>query len=81
MAQWARIHPPAQGTWVPSLVWEEPTCRRETKPEPTTAKAHALEPVLHSKRSHGDEKPEHCDEEQPPLNARTGQQRPNAASK
>ena len=72
MAQWARIHPPAQGTWVPSLVWEEPTCHRETKSEHHIAKAHALEPVLHSKRSHRNEKPEHCGEEQPHLTPAQG---------
>ena len=29
--QWLRIHLPAQGTWVRSLVWEDPTCCRATK--------------------------------------------------
>ena len=32
MAQWLRIHLPMQGTWVQALVWEDPTCRRATKP-------------------------------------------------
>ena len=30
--QWLRICLPMQGTWVWSLVWEDPTCCRETKP-------------------------------------------------
>ena len=30
-AQWLRIHLPMQGTQVPSLVWEDPTCRGATK--------------------------------------------------
>ena len=32
VAQWIRICLPMQGTWVQSLVWEDPTCRRATKP-------------------------------------------------
>ena len=32
VAQWLRICLPTQGTWVRSLVWEDPTCRRATKP-------------------------------------------------
>ena len=47
-------------------------CHRETKSEHHTAKAHALEPVLHSKRSHRNEKPEHCGEEQPHLTPAQG---------
>ena len=38
MVQWFRICLPVQGTWVQSLVWEDPTCHRATKPachEPT----------------------------------------------
>ena len=30
--QWLSIHLPMQGTWVQSLVWEDSTCHRETKP-------------------------------------------------
>ena len=30
--QWLRIHLPMQGTWVRSLVWEDPTCPGATKP-------------------------------------------------
>ena len=32
VAQWLRICLPVEGTWVQSLVWEDPTCRGATKP-------------------------------------------------
>ena len=32
VAQWLRIRLPTQGTRGPSLVWEDPTCCRATKP-------------------------------------------------
>ena len=32
VAQWLRIRLPRQGTWIRALVWEDPTCRRATKP-------------------------------------------------
>ena len=32
VAQWLRICLPMQGTRVQALVWEDPTCRGETKP-------------------------------------------------
>ena len=32
VAQWLRIHLPMQGTQVRAPVWEDPTCRRATKP-------------------------------------------------
>ena len=32
VAQWLRIHLPMQGTRVQFPVWEDPTCRRATKP-------------------------------------------------
>ena len=32
VAQWLRICLPMQGTRVPSLVWEDPTCCGATKP-------------------------------------------------
>ena len=32
VVQWLRICLPMQGTRVRSLVWEDPTCRRATKP-------------------------------------------------
>ena len=45
VAQWIRICLPVQGTWVQSLVWEDSTCRRATKP------MHALEPVLYKREA------------------------------
>ena len=32
VAQWLRIRLPMQGTWVRTLVWEDPTCHGATKP-------------------------------------------------
>ena len=32
VAQWLRICLPMQVTWVRALVWEDPTCRRATRP-------------------------------------------------
>ena len=32
VVQWLRIHLPVQGIWVQSLVWEDRTCHRATKP-------------------------------------------------
>ena len=32
VAHWLRMHLPMQGTRVRALVWEDPTCRRATKP-------------------------------------------------
>ena len=64
VAQWLKIHLPRQETWVWSLVQEDPTCHRATKPmcnnywacalEPTSHNCWSpftLEPVLHNKRS------------------------------
>ena len=71
VAQWLRIHLPMQATRVRALVREDPTCCRATKPvphnywacEPQLLKPTHLEPVLHNKRSHRNEKPAHCNEE------------------
>ena len=83
MVKWIRIHLPIQGTWVRSLVREDPTCHGATKPICHHYRAHALgpvshnyqarvlqlqkpirlEPLLHSKRSHCNEKYENCNEE------------------
>ena len=49
--QWLRIHLPMQGTWVRSLVWEDPTCCRATKPVHHNYRAHALESVPCNRRS------------------------------
>ena len=48
MAQWSRIHLSMQGTWVRSLVWGDPTCRRATKPVHHNYWACALEPMSHN---------------------------------
>ena len=87
-----------KGTWVRALVWEDPTCCGATKPVRHNYWAHVpellkpvdLEPVFRNKRSHRNEKPAHCKEEQPLLaatresspqleKARVQQQRPNTA--
>ena len=48
VAQWLRIHLPMQGTWVRALKWEDPTCRRATKPMNHNYRACALEPMSHN---------------------------------
>ena len=48
VAQWLRIHLPMQGTRVPSLVPEDPTCCGATKPVRHNYWACALEPVSHN---------------------------------
>ena len=37
-----------QGTWVQSLVWEDPTCHRVTKPVHQSYWAHTLEAMNHN---------------------------------
>ena len=73
VVQWIRICLPMQRTWVQSLVLEGPTCRGATKPvhapqllslcsrarEPQLLRPTCQQPVLHSKKSHHNEKPEH----------------------
>ena len=39
VVQWPRICLPMQGTWVWSLVWEDPSCLRATKPCTTATEA------------------------------------------
>ena len=46
---------------------------------PQLLKPARLEPVLHNKRRHHNEKPAHCNEEQPPLTAT--RESPRAATK
>ena len=71
-----------QETQAQSLGGEDPTCRGATKPVHHNYRAHALEHrscnsqslhglerVLLNKRSHCNEKPVHCSEEQTPLAA------------
>ena len=53
VAQWLRIHLPMQGTRVWSLVREDPTCRRATKPVCHNYWACALEPASHNYWAHG----------------------------
>ena len=48
VVQWLRIHLPMQGTQVRALVWEDPTCRRATKPVCHNYWACALEPTSHN---------------------------------
>ena len=52
VAQWLRIHLPMQGTWVQSLVWEDPTWHGATKPMCHNYWVCALEPVSHSYWAH-----------------------------
>ena len=52
MVQWLRIHLPMQGTWVPSLIREDPTCRGATKPVRHNYWACALEPASHNYWAH-----------------------------
>ena len=71
VAQWLRICLPMQRTWVRALVWEDPSCHGATKPVHHNYQAHVLqllkpahlEPVLHNKRSHHNEKPSHDNKE------------------
>ena len=46
--QWLGVYLTMEGAWVQSLVHEDSTCRGATKP------------VLHNKKSHHNEKAEHC---------------------
>ena len=72
VVQGLRILLPKQGTWFQSLLQEDLTGGRTTKPVHRNYWASALdpvslEPVLHSKRSHHNEKPVHRNgEERPP---------------
>ena len=83
VAQWTRICQTMQGTWVWSLIWEDPTCLEVTKPMchcywalPT------LEPVLYNKRNHQMRCPSIATKSSPHSSklekALRKQQRPNA---
>ena len=52
VAQCLRIHLPMQGTWVRSLVQEDPTCHGATKPVHHNYWACALEPSSHNYWAH-----------------------------
>ena len=60
--QWIRICLPMQGTRVQSLVWEDFTCHRATKPSCCNSWSPRLEPVLSLKRGYDSEKPGHHNE-------------------
>ena len=70
LVQWLRICLPIQGTWVPSLVWEDPTGHRTTKSVCPNYWACALEPGLCRKRSHCKEN-SHTATREKPLQAAT----------
>ena len=80
---------PIQGTRVPSLIQEDSTYHRATKPLPSrTYKPQLLKPMhlelaLHNKRSHCSKKPAHHNWRVPcstqPEEARVQQQRPSTA--
>ena len=57
-AQWLRILLPVQGTWVRTLVQEDPTCCRATKPA-------RRERLLHHRRSSRDEQRPHGNQSSP----------------
>ena len=61
MAQWLRIRLPVQGTWVQSLVWENPTCSGANKPVHHNYWACALVPASHNYWAHAPQllKPAH----------------------
>ena len=75
VTQWIRIHLPVRGTWVQSLDWGVSTFHGATKPIYHNYWAHMLrlrkpthlEPVLHNKRCHHNEKSTHRSKEWPPL--------------
>ena len=68
VAQWMRICLPVPGTWIQSLVQEDPTCHTTAKPvHPNCWTPRAPEPMLCSKRSLHSEKPAPCNEEWPLL--------------
>ena len=77
VVQWLRICLPAPGTWVQTLLWEDPACLRVTKPGSHGYWAHVqqllkpghLEPVLGNERSHRGENPTPSNEEQSTLSA------------
>ena len=51
MVQWIRICMPMQGTWVPSLVWEDATGKLNPCVTTTEARSRALKPQLLSPRA------------------------------
>ena len=57
VVQWLRSHLPMQGTWIGSLVQEDPTCHRATNPTCHNCWAHVPRSPCSAMRSHHDEKP------------------------
>ena len=83
MVQWLRICLSMQETQVRSLVREDCTCLRATKPV-LCCQACTLEPELYKKRSHCNGNPTQSAREQPPLNTtreKHTQQRRSSAAK
>ena len=69
MVQWLGICLQLQGTWVQSLLWEDPTCYGATTTQPEHPRAHEAQ-----------EKPPQREAQAPQLEkAQTQQQRPHAA--
>ena len=59
-AQWWGVHLPMQETWVWSLIWEDPTCHRATKPGTCNCWAHVpqlLKPACPRARALHQEQP------------------------
>ena len=76
VAWWLRIHFPVQGTWVQTLVQEDPTYHIATKPMTTTTK-YMLQNLCSTREATTMRSPH-----SPPLEkAREQQQRPRTAKK
>ena len=71
VAQWLRICLLMQGTWVWALVWEDPTCRRATRPVHHNYWACASGACAPQRKA-TIVRPAHRDEEWPPLAAARG---------
>ena len=71
VVQWVRIHLPMRGTWVHSLVQEDPVCHGATKPRSHSywacgaqwLRPKPLQPELCKKRGPRNKKPERCNQE------------------
>ena len=68
VVEWRRVHLPMKRTQVWPLVWEDSVCYGQLNrashnywaPVPTAMEVTGPESMLHSKRSHCNEKPAHC---------------------
>ena len=72
VVQWLRIYLPTQETELQSLVQEEPTCHKATKPASHNYRAYILESMPCNKRTH-------CSETPQLEKVHVKQQRPSAA--